>query len=458
MSRFGRRVGVLVSLLVGLTVVAGCAESRTTTAASGPFAVQSTLPEQNGIRDDPRPTLYVSFSRPVLLSSLGPASLTLMSEFGEQIRGATNVRGLTPTLVLFNPESNLKPSTAYALTVHAAEVRGRDGESLAADFVLHFGTVDNSAPPTPTGGGGGSGGGSAPIGSVIYAGSCESLLGCANGNFGFDPAGGSVPTAFDGWSGQMGSAPSTRLHAGARVFLRIRDGSSAMPDGKVNRMLAAVIPSSGAEVPILGESSVAYMSGPRWAKNDSFVSYTRDVWTKGSKTISIFKAAVTWDSDGVPSFGAPIADFVYAPGQSAGPHDWAPNGKDLIHLETSGTNQVIVRIAGTEKVLDQAGNIVRAFWAGDGKHVVYVDIAARLIRIMEPSGANPRTLPMPPSGPSAISVSPDGKSIAVAANRTSGGGRGLFVMDIDSGQVSEVTSPSESIVRPFGWSSLQNVK
>ncbi len=91
-------------------------------------------------------TVAVTFSEPMLASSLTASSVTLVSAGGTAVSGPVTISGTTVT---FAPSANLAPSTQYTTTVTTA-AKDTAGNSLASNFTASFttGAAPDVTPPT----------------------------------------------------------------------------------------------------------------------------------------------------------------------------------------------------------------------------------------------------------------------------------------------------------------------
>jgi hypothetical protein len=308
------------------------------------------------------------------------------------------------------------------------------------------------------------------FGTVIYAGTCQGTATCPNTNRAYDPDGGALEVAYDGISRQTNSFASPRLHNGARVYLRVVNGTSKMPDGRTSRVLAATIPKRNKVIPILGHVSAAYMAAPRWAKDESFISYNTLEWSSsGSATGSYHKVPVSWSADGTPAFGSVqtimTANALPTGGSVTKPfsgHDWSPDGEDLMYreeiLQSSGSHQFALRVLadGLVTTLYLGDYFSWPYWSADGRWILYAQGGA--IQMVKPDGSDQASIPLEMDDGAGLAGSPSGTEVAFGRTRPGGAGLGLFVLSLDDERVREVTDPGQTITGIFGWSSLSDVR
>ena len=73
-------------------LVVACGASGGLEAPEAEFRVTYTSPEESQVILERRPQLYVVFSRPLDASTVSTDTVSLQSEFGEDVRGSVSVR------------------------------------------------------------------------------------------------------------------------------------------------------------------------------------------------------------------------------------------------------------------------------------------------------------------------------------------------------------------------------
>ena len=423
-------------------LLVACGASGGLEATEAEFRVTYTSPEESQVILERRPQLYVVFSRLLDASTVSTDTVSLQSEFGEDVRGSVSVGNLTPTMISFEPNDKLSTGTTYILRIRASSVRDRIGGTLASPFEVRF-AVEGEKPTAPPPGGVNTPGGS-PVEDegVIYGGD-------GGVNFELDPDGDWTPVGFTGGSHGGRSRASPRLHGGDRVWLAVRGAGKW--SGGPGQAILAVIPARGEEILVYTDAAAAF-NHPRWGLDESFVS-CRVLYP--DNTTSYLKFAVTWDASGSPSFGQPV---VVASANTLGAtkingYDWAPNGQDFVYLHDTGTvNQLRVMVSGQVSILDGRYSNWPS-WSPAGDRIAY-SVGGRVV-VVNTDGTG--MVDLGAGGGGLFSMfSPSGAEL-------------VFIGPVATGRLVQIANLSDGTVRTWnaggplitglqGWSSTQEAR
>jgi hypothetical protein len=399
------------------------------------FGIATTSPEEGTTVSDRRPRLHVVFSRPLDSTTVSSETVSLWSKLGERVRGTASVGRLTPAMISFVPDRDLPAGSEYTLRVHAADIRAESGAFALSMFELNFAIKGKRPDDTPAPGGPPTPGTPKPGPGVIYAGDCNAVGNCTMGNLEVDVNGNSVPLDFNGVSHRGRSDPSPRLHGGARVWLRVSDAGGG-------QKLEAVISERNQVIPIFGHASTETINHPRWAKDEAFVSCrAKDSNSSTGGKMNYVKFTVTWDSTGLPSFGAPV---VFLSLSGVGGYDWAPNGQDIVYRQGA---EILTNVGGQVTVINSGGTWPS--WSPIGNRVMFNRGSS--VRVVDPDGSNPVDIPIGAVIPYPA-FSPSGEDIAFIGQSASG--FVLMVADLQDGSIRELTSLGTGLQGVSGWQSF----
>jgi hypothetical protein len=138
----------------------------------------------------------------------------------------------------------------------------------------------------------------------------------------------------DSVSGQ----PTYQLHGGASWFLTTMATEGTDPDGTSHAELF-VATEGGLPLQVTNDPNVEPTDIHRWAKNDSFMSFTAVITSPEGDSAGLFVADVDW-SLGVPVVGTPQkvleANLFYGIYPSISSHDWSPFGDEVVYTHSAG--------------------------------------------------------------------------------------------------------------------------
>jgi hypothetical protein len=215
--------------------------------------------------------------------------------------------------------------------------------------------------------GGGGGGGTVPAGTIYFV----------------QPNGGWLMNS-DG-SGKVETAagePSFQIHAGSRWFLESRPTERIDANGTPHVELFAV-DEEGFSVQLTDDPIVEPYDRPRWAKNDSFLSFTGN---PPQETLGLYVAEVDW-TFGVPLVGTPeLLMQVDDPS-----HDWSPAGDEVVFSRYDEVGDILLDVTrfladGTTETRT-LGYGFGPVWSPDGQRIAFVS-GDRAIWTMLPDGTD----------------------------------------------------------------------
>lgn len=286
----------------------------------------------------------------------------------------------------------------------------------------------------PPGGGGGGGGGADPDSTLYY-------VDAGSGSFRSIHPDGTGDTALS-----VNGVPSYAVHNGARWFVRLRSSGVNNPDGFAAQDVV-VETASGSVTIVTGSESLRHAK-PRWARDDSFVSYFVIEWTgpgASDAEARLVRVDVTWGSDGVPGFGE--EEFVmdvgldpvryWNPAPNVGEMEWAPIGAgDKFVFDdqpNSNLSKIHVRDVGAATTAQLVGGFDPQ-WSPDGARIAFHRDFS--IRTITPSGSGEAVVQAKSKKNGAFSIpkwSADGAHIACNSD-------GLVYFPSGGGSKTRVTS------------------
>jgi hypothetical protein len=196
--------------------------------------------------------------------------------------------------------------------------------------------------------------------------------------------------------------PSHQLHNGQRWFLTTDATEMTRPDGWYLWHLFAVTEGGAREQ--LTDAPNMSIDFVRWAKDDSFLSFTAYIYEGEEVQAGFFVATVDWSS-GSPVVGTP-AKVLELSVDSRGylienyAHDWSPLGDELVYLhlqrnasgDLSATLEIIRFLAGGATETRSLGpcGFSSPEWAPDGSRIAFSSQGA--IWTIQPNGTGAKQL------------------------------------------------------------------
>jgi serine/threonine protein kinase/Tol biopolymer transport system component len=147
------------------------------------------------------------------------------------------------------------------------------------------------------------------------------------------------------------------------------------------------------------------------------------------------------------SDGTPAGALTDQPGDDDDPA-WSPNGKRILFTShRNGNADVFVMDADGSNptpLADAPGVDIDPSWSSDGKQIAFVSDQEGSLQVfvMDADGSNKRSVTAPAlKGVGDPALSPDGGTIVFSAPSGGGGGRQLFVVDVETQETTQLTGP-----------------
>jgi hypothetical protein len=219
------------------------------------------------------------------------------------------------------------------------------------------------------------------------------------------------------------------LHQGHRWFV-VANESPTNPDFSFGALFA-VRDDGDPDITVLLLDNIAFQNwAPRWAKDDSFVSF--DTYDEAGEVAQIWTVAVAFDDDGFPALAAAPFSAVAVSQAALGRHDFSPLADEVVyHLTAAGQDSLVVKnlVTKDSRVLLDRGESPSWSPAGDSIALRVPNVGIHVIR---PDGTGLAALTSSTWGDYLGDWSPDGKHVVISRllRKNGPGGSAIHSMDV----------------------------